>query len=55
MEVRRWTDDETDRLAEYIADGWTFGGASRALKRSRNACIGRWNSFIVRQFGWQGK
>ena len=50
--AKPWTEYETDRLADYIADGWTFGGAARALRRTRNSCISRFR-VIAKQFGWQ--
>ena len=50
---KAWTDDETDRLADMIADGWTFGGAARKLQRTRNSCIGRWHNHIRKLAGWQ--
>ena len=50
--AKPWTDYETDRLADYIADGWTFGGVARKLGRTRNSCISRFR-VIAKQFGWQ--
>lgn len=50
---KAWTDDETDRLADMIADGWTFGAAGRSLGRTRNSCIGRWHTAIVKRLGAQ--
>lgn len=52
---KAWTDDETDRLAEYIADGWSFGGAARKLGRTKNSCIGRWHNCIRKEAGWQAQ
>lgn len=48
-----WSDWETDKLADYIVDGWTFGGAARALNRTRNSCIGRFHTAIKKPLGWQ--
>lgn len=48
-----WTREETDRLADLIAEGWTFGGAGRALGRSPGACIGRWHRAVTPALGWQ--
>lgn len=50
--AKPWTDYETDRLADLVADGWTFGGVSRALGRTRNSCISRFR-VVAKQFGWQ--
>ncbi len=50
---KRWSDDETNRLADMIADGWTFGGAARKLGRTRNSCIGRFHTAIRKPLGWQ--
>ena len=52
---KRWSDWETDRLAEMIADGWTFGGAARKLGRTRNSCIGRFHTAIRKPLGWQAQ
>lgn len=55
LKVGFWSDDETDRLADMIAEGWTFSGAARALNRSRNSCIGRFHRHIARNLGEQGE
>lgn len=51
--IKPWSDLETDKLAEYIADGWTFSGAARALNRTRNSCISRFHTAIKKPLGWQ--
>lgn len=53
VEKRTWSEDETERLADLIADGWRFSGAARELNRTRNSCISRWHSAIVKPMGWQ--
>lgn len=50
---RPWTDDETDRLADMIADGKSFQRAADHLGRTKNSCIGRWHNVIVQQLGAQ--
>lgn len=50
---RAWSDDETDRLADMIADGKSFQRAADHLGRTKNSCIGRWHNVIVQQFGAQ--
>lgn len=50
-----WSDWETDQLAHYIADGWTFGGVARKLGRSRNSCIGRFHTAIKKPLGAQAQ
>lgn len=52
---KAWTDDETDRLCDMIADGWTFGAAARKLGRSRNSCIGRWHNYVIPKVGAQAR
>lgn len=52
---KRWSDWETDKLAEMIADGWTFGGAARKLNRTRNSCIGRFHTAIKKPLGAQAR
>ncbi|AJA07434.1 hypothetical protein SKP52_02495 [Sphingopyxis fribergensis] len=47
-----WSADETDRLADLIADGFSFGGASRTLGCTRNSCVSRFR-LISQQYGWQ--
>lgn len=48
-----WSDWETDQMADYIADGWTFGGVAKKLGRSRNSCIGRWHNHVIPKVGAQ--
>ena len=48
-----WSDDETDRLADVIADGGTFGRAAQVIGRTRNSCVSRWNTAIVKPLGAQ--
>lgn len=50
---KMWSDDETERLADMIADGFTFGGAARRLGRTRNSCIGRWHNHVIPKVGAQ--
>lgn len=48
-----WSDDETDRLADMIADGLSFARAGKALGRTKNSCISRWHHAIVAPMGEQ--
>lgn len=52
-EPRRWTDDETDRLAEMIADGKSFQRAADIMGRTKNSCISRFREAVAKPFGWQ--
>lgn len=53
VEQRAWSDDETDRLAEMIAEGNSFQRAANALGRTKNSCISRFRKGVADQFGWQ--
>lgn len=44
-----WTPQEDDKLRALVAQGWSFGGAGRELKRSKNSCLGRWRRLSRRQ------
>ena len=48
-----WTDDETEALAECIADGWSFAAAGRKIGRTKCSCIGRFRVAIAKPMGWQ--
>lgn len=50
---RVWSDDETDRLADLIADGKSFQRAANVLGRTKNSCISRFQNGIVKPLGWQ--
>jgi len=50
---RAWTDVETDRLADLIADGKSFQRAADTIGRTKNSCISRFRLAIAAPFGWQ--
>lgn len=51
----RWTDEESDQLAEMIANGKTFGQAAMKIGRTRNSCIGHFHRVIAKNIGWQAR
>jgi len=53
VEQRAWSDDETDRLAEMIAEGKSFQRAANTLGRTKNSCISRFRAAIAAPLGWQ--
>jgi len=50
---RPWTDVETDRLADIIADGKSFQRAADLIGRTKNSCISRFRQAIAKPLGWQ--
>lgn len=50
---RHWSDDETDRLAEIIAEGNSFTTAGQLLGRTKNSCISRFHGSVAAKFGEQ--
>lgn len=50
---RAWTDAETDRLADLIADGNSFQRAADLISRTKNSCISRFRQAIAKPMGWQ--
>jgi len=53
VEQRPWSDYDTDRLADLIAEGKSFSGAADALGRTKNSCISRFHKAILKPLGWQ--
>lgn len=51
---KRWTDFDTDRLADLIADGNSFQRTADLMGRTKNSCISRFRKAIAEPMGWQG-
>lgn len=47
-----WTDDETDLLADMMAEGKGYGEIADELGRTKWSVRSRWNK-IIRAMGWQ--
>ena len=50
---RPWSDYDTDRLADLIAEGSSFQRAGNILGRTKNGCISRFHHAIIKPLGWQ--
>lgn len=51
----RWSEEESNQLAEMVANGKTFGQAARKIGRTRNSCIGHFHRVIAKNLGWQSQ
>jgi hypothetical protein len=49
-----WSEDQINRLCDYVADGLSIAAAARLLGVSKNAATGQFNR-IRASFGWQGE
>lgn len=51
---RPWTDDETELLADMMAEGKGYGEIAEELERTKWSVRSRWSK-VVRSMGWQAQ